>query len=174
MIQTKPQCWGLAPSYQNLNTYWLFQSHNFNTTDSSNIWQRCPYRRSRHPKHSYISSYCTNIYIQYTPQVHGKAHCAIYLRIFYMQLWNNYFVSTKALQCPAKCTIFHLLLIKLILPYFSTHSQMIVLIYDCEAFARVCINRTLTVSPSANPIGDYWSHISRSMSMIVIGHSLLY
>jgi hypothetical protein len=27
---------------------------------------------------------------------------------------------------------------------------------------------------SANPIGDYWSRVSPSMSMIVIGHSLLY
>jgi hypothetical protein len=30
------------------------------------------------------------------------------------------------------------------------------------------------VSPSSNPIADYWFRISPSMSMIVIGHSLLY
>jgi hypothetical protein len=31
----------------------------------------------------------------------------------------------------------------------------------------------MSVSPSANPKGDYWSRISLPMSMIVIGHSLL-
>jgi hypothetical protein len=32
----------------------------------------------------------------------------------------------------------------------------------------------VVVSPSTNPIGDYWSCISPYTSMIVIGHSLLY
>jgi hypothetical protein len=33
---------------------------------------------------------------------------------------------------------------------------------------------TIIVSQSANPIRDYWSCISPSMSVNVIGHSLLY
>ncbi len=46
---------------------------------------------------------------------------------------------------------------------------------QAEQFKKVLIKHgCLTVLASANPIGYYWARISPSMSIIVIGHLLLY
>ncbi len=54
------------------------------------------------------------------------------------------------------------------MPMNFNRSWMLHSLFSCPLCAL------LNVSPSTNPIGDYWSRISPSMSMIVIGHSLLY